>query len=61
MDTWEILQDSSGRWFWRRINGIAVAMSDRVYDSRAECVADAEQNGYRDSGANFQNAGKSRQ
>jgi uncharacterized protein YegP (UPF0339 family) len=48
MDKWEIYQDSSGDWRWRRIasNGREVGASSEGYRNRADCVANAKRNGY---------------
>ncbi|MBO6524173.1 MAG: DUF1508 domain-containing protein [Balneolaceae bacterium] len=47
-DKWEIYQDNAGEWRWRRIasNGRIVGASSEGYSSRANCVANAQRNGY---------------
>jgi uncharacterized protein YegP (UPF0339 family) len=47
-DTWEIYQDASDEWRWRRTapNGKIVGASSQGYKNRADCVANAQKNGY---------------
>jgi Uncharacterized conserved protein len=48
MDTWDFYQDSAGEWRWRRTapNGRIVGASSEGYKNRADCVANAQRNGY---------------
>jgi uncharacterized protein YegP (UPF0339 family) len=48
-DTWTIYQDKSGAWRWRRTapNGQIVGASSEGYSTRANCVANAQRNGYK--------------
>ena len=48
MDKWNIYQDASGQWRWTRTaaNGKIVGASTEAYHNRADCVANAQRNGY---------------
>lgn len=48
MDKWEFYTDASGEHRWRRIapNGRIVGASSQGYVNRADCVANAQRNGY---------------
>lgn len=48
MDKWEIYQDATGKWRWRRTapNGRIVAASTESYNTRQACVENAKRNGY---------------
>jgi uncharacterized protein YegP (UPF0339 family) len=48
MDKWEIYQDISGGWRWRRTasNGRIVGASSQSYSTRQACVENAKRNGY---------------
>ena len=48
MDTWKIYQDAKGEWRWHRTaaNGKIVGASAEGYKNRADCVANAQRNGY---------------
>lgn len=48
MDKWEIYQDPSRKWRWRRVasNGKIVGASTEGYNNRSDCVANARRNGY---------------
>jgi len=48
MDTWEFYKDNAGQWRWRRTaaNGRIVGASSEGYHNRADCVANAQRNGY---------------
>lgn len=50
-DKWEIYQDRGGDWRWRRTasNGRIVGASTEGYSSRANCLSNAQRNGYRGS------------
>lgn len=51
MDKWEFYQDTKREWRWRRIasNGKIVGASSQGYVNRADCVANAQRNGYKGS------------
>lgn len=48
-DKWEFYQSSNGDWWWRRIasNGRIVGASAEGYRNKADCIANAQRNGYR--------------
>ncbi len=50
-DKWEIYQDNAGEWRWRRTasNGRIVGASTQGYKNRADCIANAQRNGYKGS------------
>lgn len=47
-DKWEFYKDSKEEWRWRRIsnNGNIVGSSSEGYKNKADCVANAQRNGY---------------
>lgn len=47
-DKWEFYQDARSEWRWRRIssNGRNVGSSNEGYSSKANCIANAQRNGY---------------
>lgn len=51
MDKWEFYQDRKGKWRWKRIapNGRIVGASTEGYSSRANCIANAKRNGYKEN------------
>jgi len=50
-DKWEFYQDAKKEWRWRRTasNGRIVGASTEGYSSRANCLANAQRNGYQGS------------
>lgn len=48
-DKWEIYQDASGEWRWRRTasNGRIVGSSSQGYKNRADCIENARRHGYK--------------
>jgi hypothetical protein len=44
---WDFVQDEDGKWFWRcyREDG-TYSRSERTFDSRVDCIADAMRHGY---------------
>ena len=49
MDKWEIYQDASNLWRWRRIapNGRIVGASSQGYVNKSDCIDNARRNGYK--------------
>jgi uncharacterized protein YegP (UPF0339 family) len=47
-DTWAIYQDERGDWRWKRTapGGAEIEVCAEGYDTRADCVENAKQNGY---------------
>lgn len=47
-DKWEIYEDKSGEWRWRRTasNGRIVGRATEGYKAKADCVKNAEHYGY---------------
>ncbi len=48
MDSWEFYKDKAEEWRWRRTasNGEIVGAATEGYKNRADCMANAECNGY---------------
>jgi hypothetical protein len=47
MDEWRFLQSPSGYWLWQHTDGTGVQrVSERYFDSRTDCIADAFNNGF---------------
>ena len=46
-DLWEIYQDRSSEWRWRRkaSNGEIVGSSSEGYHNKSDCIANAQRNG----------------
>lgn len=51
MDKWNIYQDNKSLWRWDRIapNGRIVGAATQGYVNRADCIANAQRNGYKGS------------
>lgn len=49
MEQWEFKSEHGGGWVWRRVGGAADCTSDRKFDSRTDCIADAMRHGYLES------------
>ena len=47
-DKWEIYKDKRGEFRWRRkaVNGNIIGASSEGYTKKADCVANAERQGY---------------
>lgn len=47
-DKWDFYKDNAGEWRWTRTasNGRIVGASSQGYANRADCVANAQRNGY---------------
>lgn len=47
-DIWEVYEDVNGKWRWTRIaaTGEIVETSEEGYQSRSECLINAEKYGY---------------
>lgn len=49
-DKWEIYQGQDQKWRWRRTapNGRITGAASQGYVNKADCVANARRNGYKD-------------
>lgn len=49
-DKWHLTKDAKGEWRWQRIaqNGKIVGASSESYKNKADCIANARRNGYKD-------------
>jgi hypothetical protein len=46
-DEWVFFRDSNERWRWRHRRGDAILQeASRGFDTRDDCIADAEHNGF---------------
>ena len=47
MDTWQFYQNDGGEWCWKHTAATGITThSERCYESRTDCIADAMRNGY---------------
>jgi hypothetical protein len=60
-DRWDFYRDEDNRWRWKYImQGRTVAQAYEAHARYADCVADAKQHGYRESGGHGARSRKTR-